>query len=200
MRPSSRTTPSQVTAWADGLGAGRGVAAGRPWRQAARGRRPAPRSVGDLDDPVGQIEVAPREGHGRPVDDEVVAVGPGDALDGAEHALEDRVGQLLLLLLELLVVFDERLLELDHLLLPVVDLLLQRGLREHRLLLVDLFLLLLQIGLALVQLLLAAVEELLQGGLRAQPVLGLHDGALDVDDGHLRLRGGGRAEERHDRG
>ncbi len=188
-----------------GLGVGLGAGAGR-------GAGPGEAAPGDagvglavepfeiLDDPVRQVEVAPREGHGGAVDDEVVAVRPGDALDGAEDALEDRIGELLLLLLELLVVLDEGLLKLDHLLLPVVDLLLQRRLRQHRFLLVDLFLLLLKVGLALVQLLLAAVEHLLERGLRPQAVLGLHDGALDVDDGHLHLRGSGRAEERHERG
>ena len=71
---------------------------------------------------------------------------PGDALDGADDPLEDRVGQLLLLLLELLVVLDEGRLELDHLLLPVVDLLLEGVLREDLRLLVDVLLLLLQLG------------------------------------------------------
>ena len=138
-----------------------------------------------------EIEVAAREGHGRAVDDEVVPVGPGDALDGADDPLEDRVRQLLLLLLELLVVLDEGRLKLDHLLLPVVDLLLERGLREDLRLLVDLLLLLRELLLPLVQLLLAAVEELLQRRLRAQAVLGLHDRALDVDDGDLHGLGGG---------
>ena len=90
-------------------------------------------------------------------------------------------------------------LQLDHLLLPVVDLLLQGRLREDARLLVDVLLLLLQVGLPLVELLLAAVEHLLERRLRAQPVLGLHDGALHVDDGHLHLRGRGPAEESHER-
>ena len=86
-------------------------------------------------------------------------------------------------------------LELDHLLLPVVDALLEGVLREHLRLLVDVFLLLLQVGLLLVQLLLAAVEQLLQRRLGAQAVFGLHDGALHVDDGDALLGAGGRADE-----
>ena len=74
----------------------------------------------------------------------------------------------------------------------------ERVLRQDLRLLVDVLALALEIRLLLVELLLAAVEELLQRGLRAEPVLGARDGALDVDDPDLGLRRGdaGPEEER----
>src|ERR1044071_3686158 len=115
-----------------------------------------------------------------------------DAADEAHGLLEDRGGELVLLLLELFVVLDEDLLELDHLALPLVDALGEGGLADDVLLLLDVLALFLQVVLLLVELALAAVEHLLQRGLSAEAVFGLHDRALRVDDRDARrgLRGG----------
>src|SRR5690606_32171231 len=186
---AASATPRATSIRLGGLGRGRRCRGlGRPLL--GRSRLAASVVVVERDHPIGEVEIAPDVGHRLLVDDDVDAFLRRQPPDDAHRLLKDRLGELVLLLLQLSVVFDEHRLNLHHLALPLLDPVLQRLLAEHALLLFDVLALFLQVGLLLVVLALAAVEHLLERGLSPQPVLRLHDGALSVDDGDLRLSGG----------
>jgi hypothetical protein len=147
-------------------------------------------AVVEADGLLGQVHGGLLKVDRRLVDHHVVAPLAGQAADDGEHLGEDGLGRLRLALLDVLLVLAHQLLEFDGLALELLQTGLALGLGGVTAAFFELDLLLAEGILAAAQLGLPLVEELLEVVVGLGALVGLVDGLLHVDDGHLGLGAG----------